>query len=336
MFPKRDDGIILSWWDYIEESGYELILFDINRPDDELSSLLLKIIEEKKIDLIHSHFSCLYEVLLWNKELHSKVKILMHDHMDYVAEQPEKPQKKKQRKAAKRYREYGIGVVSVMKKKHRGYRGVPNRYYVPNGITFKRNVERSLTREEYREKLGLSENDKFCLFLGWSIYGKGIDIALNALISIREIRKDFYLGIIGFGSNPSDEQIEKIQKVVGFDPRVDGVRFLDSEEDMFALHRAADVYLSASRTEAFSYGILEAISQNVPTVVSDIPGTKWSWKYSKCFKFKNEDVDGCSAALLKAVETRNDDSNRAEMIEKYSIDKWCDKMIKIYDKFTKR
>jgi hypothetical protein len=39
--------------------------------------------------------------------------------MDYIAEQPIKPQLKKHIKLAKRYREYGIGVISVMKRKHR-------------------------------------------------------------------------------------------------------------------------------------------------------------------------------------------------------------------------
>ena len=100
------------------------------------------------------------------------------------------------------------------------------------------------------------------------------------------------------------------------------------------LHRASDVYLSASRTEAFSYGILEAISQNVPVVVSDIEGTKWSWKYTKTIKFKGENINQCAKAIEKALEMRENESNRSEMLEKYHIDIWCKRIIDIYRKIV--
>ncbi len=333
MFPLRDDGSQCDWVDYLKGFGYPVILFDRNASKEENTRLLMEVLDQYSIDLIHSHFSCLHPILLWDREIHKKVTILFHDHMDYSAEEPYLPQLRKQLKTAKRYKEYGLGVISVMKKKHRGYWCVPDKWYVPNGITFQRNVERSLTREECRQQLGIQENEKLCLFLGWSIYGKGLDVAIKAFLELRKKRTDLVLGVVGFGDTPSQEDLERIQKSVGLNPQQEGIRFLPSFEDMFALHRAADVYLSASRIEAFSYGVLEAISQNVPTVVSDIPGTKWSWKYSKCFHFPNENVARCAEAIEKALPTRDLASNYDQIIQKYNIDDWCQRILRIYEQY---
>ena len=332
LFPLLDDGSETNWMDYIRKSGYTVYTFDHKTVNAK--EFLTSLIKKEQIDLIHSHFSCMHTTLLWDKDIHKMTKILFHDHMDYTAGQPEKPQIQKQKKLAKRYREYGIGVISVMKKKNRGYAAVPKHKYIPNGLTLKRNVERSVSREEYREKLGLTENDYLCLFLGWDIYRKGVDTAIKGVLKCRETNKNIYLGIVGFGTEPPPEQIETIEKYLGFSPFCEGIRFLDAEEDMFALHRASDVYISASRKEAFSYGLLEAISQNVPIAVSDIPGTKWSAKYSKCMLFETESPDDLARVVLQLLPLRNTESNRDEITKKYNIDTWCKKVYKMYMKMV--
>ena len=155
MFPLLDNGMECSWADYMRRDGFEVVFYDGHKSQTELTSILFNIIDRYQIRLIHSHFSCLDNILRWNQELHSKVKILYHDHMDYLAELPILPQIRKQLKVARRYRQYGIGVASVMKRKHFWYFLVPQRWYIPNGITFRRNIEVSLNREECRSKLGL-------------------------------------------------------------------------------------------------------------------------------------------------------------------------------------
>lgn len=333
LFPLRPDGTETDWMDYIRRSGYTVYSYDKEKTNEK--AFLTELIQTEGINLIHSHFNCMHQTLLWDTDIHKTVKIIIHDHMDYIAGQPEKPQKKKQKKLAKRYRKYGIGVISVMKKKNRGYRIVPKHKYIPNGITLKRNIKRSLTREEYREKLGLTENDYLCLFLGWDIYRKGVDTAIKAVLNCRNTNKHIYLGIVGFGEEPSSEQVKTIERYLGFSPFCEGICFLKSEEDMFALHRAADVYISASRTEAFSYGLLEAISQNVPVAVSDIPGTRWAVKYSKCRVFKTESAEDCARAIAALLPTRNDASNRERLTGKYNIDIWCERVYRMYRRMIK-
>ena len=81
---------------------------------------------------------------------------------------------------------------------------------------------------------------------------------------------------------------------------------------------------------AFSYGLLESISQNVPVVISDIEGTRWAVKYSKCIQFHTEDANQCSEAILKLIPNRFSISNYESVIGEYSIDKWCERIIAIY------
>ena len=330
MFPLNDDGSECNWVEYMRNAGFQIILYDSAKSWKELTEFLFEIVEKYKIELIHSHFSCLDCILLWNQKLHSKVKILYHDHMDYVAEQPVFPQIRKQVKLAKRYRQYGIGVISVMKRKHFWYFLCTRRWYVPNALTFKRNVEYSMSRKEARNAIGVKDDEKLVIFLGWDIYRKGLDVAIKTIKEVRLRGVNAILGVVGFGEKPDSKTIDRINSIIGFNPRQDGVRFLNYWEDMFALHRAADVFLSASRTEAFSYAILEAISQNVPVVASNIPGTRWCCCYSKTLRFPSGNVDACARAILKASALRDTPSNYQAIIAEYNIDEWCNRIIDIY------
>ena len=99
---------------------------------------------------------------------------------------------------------------------------------------------------------------------------------------------------------------------------------------MFACHRAADVYLSSSRKEAFSYGLLEAISQNTPIVVSDIEGTRWAMEYDKAAMYPVEDPAACANAIGRAVEMGRRESNGEDLVERYGIKKWCRAVMGVY------
>lgn len=253
--------------------------------------------------------------------------------MDYSIEKNIWVQQLRQMLYSIMYRMNNIGVISVMEKKDQGYWlcGRKLHWYIPNGLSFKRNIEWSLTREECRKDLHIKENEKLCLFLGWDIKRKGVDIAIKAVEECRRKDSNLILGIVGFGKSPAQEIKKRIEMSVDVQLEQPWIRFMDSTEDMFSYHRAADVYLSASRREAFSYGILEAISQNVPIVVSDIEGTSWSWKYDKCFKFKNENAIECANAIDQALKYRFEPSNAQKIIQKYSIDSWCKQIMKIYN-----
>lgn len=180
--------------------------------------------------------------------------------------------------------------------------------------------------------MGISPNEKLCLLLGWDKYRKGMDIAVKAVEHYRRTDPSLHLGFIGLGSPPHQGALDWIAEKTGVDSQSQWLHYFPSFEDMFACYRAVDVFLSASRKEAFSYGLLEAISQNTPVVVSDIEGTAWAQPYSRCAVYPTEDPQACAVAIEKALHSREIPSNAEEIVSKYSIDLWCERIMEIYQK----
>jgi glycosyltransferase involved in cell wall biosynthesis len=106
---------------------------------------------------------------------------------------------------------------------------------------------------------------KSCVVPGWDIYRKGLDIAIKAVSEARKQGNQYCFGISRICENIDDEKIEKIKK--------SSVLIQDRMRAVFRCmgryvcpSQRCRYFLSASRTEAFSYAILEAISQNVPVL----------------------------------------------------------------------
>lgn len=333
MFPENETRGGYSWSHWIESNQFDVILFDETQHDDSKLAEFKRIIKEYKIDIIHSHFGYLHKFLLSkHREIGRKVKIVFHDHMDFSEIRSIKRQKIAVMKRALLYRMFDANVISVMKKKDNAYWLVGKRrhWYVANGLSLHRAEQEQRTREALREEIGVKQNEKLALFLGWDLHRKGLDIALKGIAEYRKETPNMKIGVIGAGVGKPYERTETFLRKAGCNPNEDWIIYLDSYEDIFALNRAIDIYVSASRAEAFSYGILEAISQNTPVVVSDIEGTSWSWEYDKCVSFRNEDVASCAVALKKAAAMGRCESNYQAIVNKYGNDVWCERIMEIY------
>lgn len=337
LFPDNGKGGY-TWSQWMERRGFSVHLMNMDLSRDEKVAVLERIVCTHNIGLIHSHFGFCHRILVTcRKRLHN-VKVLFHDHMDYSAEYSLQKQQFHTLLRSAIYRLHGIGVVSVMEKKHKGYRFVSPKcnWYVPNGLSLLRNVTQQVTREQLRENLGFSDKDKICLVLGYNKYGKGLDVAIKAVALCREKDSTIHLAVIGVGCPPYESTVDWIQKMTGIATAdCEWLHFLPSFEDIFTLQRSIDVFLSASRQEAFSYAVLEAISQNTPVVLSDVPGTKWACKYNKSFIYPVEDEKACADAIQRALNTGRIASNGGELVTQYSMDIWCNRMIEIYQKLLK-
>lgn len=336
MFPDNGKGGY-SWSKWLEESGFSVQLMDMNISDSDKIAFLHKTVSENKIDLIHTNFGFCHRLLVTRRKELNNVKVLIHDHMDFSAEEKLNKQRLWNAMRSALYQFYGIGIVSVMEKKYRSYLFTSKKrnWYIPNGLSLRRNVPRELTRAERRAQLGIGGDQKLCLLLGWAMYGKGVDIAVKAVAHLRQKDPSVHLGLVGFSDCPSERALQWIREHTGIEPVCDWIHFFPSTEDMFSYHRAADVYLSASRMEAFSYGVLEAISQNVPVVASDVEGTAWAEEYSKCLIYPVEDAHRCAEAIEAALPRREEVSNQDVLMQRYGIDNWCKQMMKIYGYLVK-
>lgn len=330
LFPDKENGY--SWTEWIEKKGYSVYLIKDQISAEEKILTIQHIVEKYHISLVHSHFGYLSRVLLQNHKRFG-VKLLFHDHMDFSELGSQKKQHLATMKRGLMYRFHDAYCISVMEKKDRYYwtAGANRHWYIPNGLSLQRAEIDSLSREERRAEIGISESEKLLLFLGWDMHRKGLDIAAKAVQKYREYDSSLKLGVIGIGSNGEPgENAQQFLRGAGIDPFADWIIYMHSYEDIFALNRAVDCYISSSRAEAFAYGILEAISQETPVVVSDIEGTSWSWEYSNCHIYRTEDADDCLRALKEAIKTGRINSNAQAMVKKYGSEVWCNRVIEVY------
>lgn len=332
IFPKNNNTTRTgSWVDWLEDNGFKVFLLDQNMSNSNQLLFLKKIIDDCNIDVLHIHFGLFHHFAMHNRS-ELPVKIVIHEHMEYPVGCDHKKQTIHFMVRSLAYRVRKLGIVSVNKEVDKAHLFAKH-WYVPNSLSLKRHVDESMPREQRREQLGFKKDDKVVLFLGWDVHRKGLDIAVKAVQKCREEDPTIKLAIVGIGEPPKKERTDYIKESTGISPDEPWIYYLASTEDMFSYHRAVDVYLSASRSEAFSYGLLEAISQDTPIVVSDIKGTYWSSQYSRSLFYPVEDFEACASTLTKALaEGKRIPSNIDEIIDEYSINKWVSKIMAVYTK----
>lgn len=329
IFPENQNTLSgHSWVHWLEREGFQVYLTQKNKPDKQILAFLKEIIERHDIEILHIHFGLFHHTVI-NHTGALGVKILIHDHMDFAAGSNLTKQKAHCLARSMLYRKNAIAIASVNPQKNNAYL-FARHWYIPNGLSLIRNVTKSATREECRRELGIAPDEKVCMFLGWDVHRKGLDIAVKAISEIRKDDPNMLLGVVGLGDPPKQERLQFIADSTSIDPNSSWIKYFPSREDMFAYHRAVDVYLSASRSEAFSYGILEAISQNTPVAVSDIKGTSWCYRYEKAVAYPTEDAKACARAVRQALALGRAPSNADEIVKDYAIEKWCEQMINIY------
>lgn len=317
-----------SWANWIRSNGITVCLYNRNNMPDE-KSYLLAVIREYDIDVLHLHFGMFLNTVRKNRRSFPR-KVLVHDHMCF-GQLEGKNYGERARLLAKSlaFRFLNIGMVSVGKEKDEVY-AFAKHWHLPNGLTYRRRITLNETREETRRRLGVGEDEKLCLLLGWASYIKGVDVAVRAINDLNSRGEKIVLGYVGIGEPPSEARLEYIRNRAGVDPHVSWIHYLPSTEDIFAYYRMCDVFISASRGEGFSFAALEAISQNTPVVLSDIRATKWAWKYNKTCVYQTESPDACAEAILKALQMKEIPSNSEDITSEYSIQKWCEGMYRIY------
>lgn len=317
-----------SWVSWLIEEKCTVHLIKRDQSEEAQLCELQDFIHQHQIDVLHIHFA-MYQSLLLRHRKALPVKIVVHDHADFATDKPLLRQKAYNLLLSLRYRLKGIGMISVSARRNNSY-CFCRHWHVPNGLSRQRHVRHSQTREECREHLGIRPEDKVCLFLGWALRLKGLDIACKAIEQLHQHDPRIMLAIVGVGNPPTEKAKAFLRTQAGVDPYAPWIRYLPDAEDMFAYHRMADVYLSASRTEGFSYGILESISENTPVAFSDIPGTRWVQAYDHSFMYPVEDSAACAHAISQALHAGRSPSNSTQITAAYSIDLWCQRIIEIY------
>lgn len=123
---------------------------------------------------------------------------------------------------------------------------------------------------ELRAQLGWQ--DKFVLLhlRAWEhIYGS--ETVLRAFLALAERHPDLRLLMPGAGSQAT--RFKRLIEKSGFADRVH-LSGKIAQADLPAYYRAADLYISASKSDGSSVSLMEALACGLPALVSDIPGNR--------------------------------------------------------------
>lgn len=177
---------------------------------------------------------------------------------------------------------------------------------VPNGVDLAR----------LRPTQTLDFRRPFVLTFGYDFAIKGIDAALDAFERFDPEHR-FTLGVCVAGH--AQEARKALCARYGAVP--EWVELLPAREDVGDYYRAADVFLSASRTEGMPYAVLEAAYCGLPLVLSDIPPHR-QLGLPQAEWFPPQDAQALFDAVCRSAERTGLPENAAYVARQFSLQTW--------------
>jgi glycosyltransferase involved in cell wall biosynthesis len=197
---------------------------------------------------------------------------------------------------------------------------------IPNGVDASHfrpaaPVERGLLRA----RLGVAPGDQLALYCGRFSDVKRLDVLIGALS-----RAPGRLVLVGEG--PSGPALRAAARDAGVERRV---QMLAPVADTAPLYRAADVYLSASRSEGMSGSILEAMASGLPVVAAGASGMDELLGGGRGVLVGDDGPESFGRALadLAAEPSRAaafGRAARARVAEQYSLESTADALAALY------
>ena len=310
------------------------IYFVKNKGSRKDAKELNQYIKENGYDCVYSHFSYFYIACILCM-INPHLAVVCHKHTDIGSELT---LKRKIRLAIKKrifYRNMSLIFVSERLRKFELMEGKANSYWLPNALVTTRfqKTKRETFRQELRSNLGIRLNDPVVLMFGWHTQVKGVDIALKAFKDLLHQHPNAHLLLVT-SSAQGEDGTRKIAREFVDDDTLSKVIFLPPSQEVEKYHAAADIFLSSSRSEGFSYSNLEALYLGELVVSSDLDGVQWAKKYRTVEFFPSEDIQLCSKMLDKSIN--NITAKQSDIIETsmrvendYEISEWVEKVYRI-------
>lgn len=286
---------------------------------------LRHILKTEHIDLIHTHFVFYnYVLCLAHYTFARHIPIIGHFHNQFSI--PNTRSAWLKRWVVEHTYTRIIGVSKSVAEGVKRNTHCTNVGYVTNAIAFE--------RLNHYEQISLKDKPSqyVVLMAGWPALVKGVDIAVKAIKKLR-IETDFDVKLCIMQSGDFAQTKRCVQEAIGEIPT--WVQFLPPREDIATYYNAADVFLSASRTEAFSYCLVEAAYCAPMLVCSDIPGPN-DLLIDGMKLFLSESVEATAETIyqqfiLSYSEKDTIRQQRKRFVQEYySLDKWCQQIVEEY------
>lgn len=313
-----------KWAEYIQNQGYKICYISFGRG---FSKHIKTVNRENGVDVMYAHFlSGLKIKLLY--PFSKKIRLLIHIHSDFSAGKNNGPIAK-----IKRFIEYKLlrkdaiyfYVSREMSEKHKAFN---KSIYLPNALCVERIPCEKFDVISFKNQFKITDKDTIFLHFGWSPYVKGTDIAVKAFLNSKYKISKSKLIIVHGREGGYDDCLKylKEQNLNDIDPNQ--IVFIPPVEDVFSLYDLADVFISSSRSEGFSYSILESLYFNLKVLSSDIPGVQWAKKYNVEF-FNN--IEGLIRAINNSLSFKKKICFNNRLADNFNINEWCSTILRYMD-----
>ena len=327
IFPSEADQ--RHWYHELYRLGKNVAAINFEQSKLAFLKCVDGLVKQHNVALIHAHFAPIILMEMY-AAYNRRIKMFIHLHSDFSGGNYSLKQKCKNilvyRFLSKRIRFLSVSRAFV------DYN--PNRViWIPNGLSMKRIAVEHQSGAQIRKELQIPEDSIFCELFGWSPRIKGVDIAVEAVKKIRqEDGVDVRLGIVCGREMTTDQMPKWVRQNTSCSETEEYIYYMPPSEDVYAYHEAADILISASRSEGFSYSILEMLNLGKRCVMSDIPGVSWAKEFEGSYVFPSENIDACRESIQKAISRcriKSEDTI-SSIQESYSIDKWVTAVVKAY------
>ena len=218
----------------------------------------------------------------------------------------------------------------VRSRKIKGYKKTIYNMVRPDGYD-------KYTKGQAREKLVLSADKFYILFVGGFNKLKGTKVLLQALYKIKD--ENINVLFVG-GAIDQIEQGEKnksfLRKVKGFFVKSynkkcidyiykhnlkDKILFFGSQKDVAPFYRAADVLVFPMTAPHQARPLFEAGYAKVPVIITDFENIKELANQNNSYLFKNEDSNDLAQKIILVKENYESAIKKAEVNYQYTVDR---------------
>jgi glycosyltransferase involved in cell wall biosynthesis len=205
---------------------------------------------------------------------------------------------------------------------------------IPSLVPFVKNTE---SKPFYKNKLGFKNTDQLLIMIGSIKPLKGNDIVLDAFKKLGiEFIKKHNLHLIFAGQGPLAEELRAIVKNSDIEHHI---HFLGniSNDVIHEIYSAASIYITASWFESLSITLLEAMSNSLPILASDIEVFRSNIKSNENgLLFEKNNSSELAIGIKKLIENPDyanllGQNARKVFDERFSFEKVCNKMLNIYN-----
>lgn len=320
LFPNEAKD--LKWCQQLSKKYKMYFLSNINRNTErQVIKELREILKKENPDIIHSHFDG-YDLPI-TKAINDEVIKIYHRHNEFDVSNLSIYKKL-----------YAMATLKIKMNyiKNKGYNIFPSsdilNKFIKLGYVKKHNsrvIENGIATKRLDRTYSVNKYDKpaiFSLIGNWE--RKGGDVLFKAIEKINSKEIKVYLTSI-IKSNTVSEKMGYLPK--WFIP-------LEATDDIKEYYDKADIFVSSSRKETFSYALAEAIYCKLACISSDIEGVQWSKEIPTVKFFENENINELESKIYDCLDEKYSNEeceiSKGTIKEKYSEYTWSSNVIKMY------